>query len=185
MDTLSIREFLKARPSSSQSPDDLFEDLAAVFVALELVEAGAGRSEQDNVSRLRGGVGFADGVLERLGVNDFGTFDLRFDLGRRRSDRVDALHALFQQVIEHGVVAAFVFPAENEVDVRGKRFQRLDRGIYVGSFGVVVVIDASNRGNKLQPVLDGLKVAHGLADLVWGQPINAPAQTAAKTFSRL
>ena len=44
--------------------------------------------------------------------------NLRFDLRRGGADGVDALYALAQQVVEDGVVAAFVFAAENQVDVR-------------------------------------------------------------------
>ena len=110
---------------------------------------------------------------------------LRFDLRRRRADRVDALHPLAQQIVEHGVVAAFVFAAENQVDVRGERFQRFDRRIDVGGFGVVVVVDAADGGDKFQPVLDRLEVATAWRIFSGAQPISTPRTTAARTFSRL
>ena len=65
--------------------------------------------------------GLRDGVLQRLGVDDLScAFDLRFDLVRGRADRVHALHPLAQQIVQHRVVAAFIFAAENQVNVAGK-----------------------------------------------------------------
>ena len=121
----------------------LFKHSAAVFVALELIEAGAGRSKKNNVARHRRFAGAPDGVFQSLRMFDFGSaLNLRFDLGGRGSDGVHALHALSQQLIEHGVVAALILATENQVNVRRKRFQRLDSGIDVRGFGVVVVIHA-------------------------------------------
>ena len=60
-----------SHPLRGQAPHDLFEHLPAVLVALELVEAGAGGGQQDDVSGLRDGVRFADGIFEGLGVDDF------------------------------------------------------------------------------------------------------------------
>ena len=90
--------------------------------------------------------------------------DLRLNLRGRCADGVDALHPLAQQIVEHGVVTAFVFPAEDQVDVRRERFQGLDRGIHVGGLGIVVILDAPQGGDILQTMLDCLEVVHGLAD---------------------
>ena len=42
--------------------------------------------------------------------------------------------------IQHGVVAALVFAAEDQVNAAGERFERLDGGIDVRGLGVVVVL---------------------------------------------
>ena len=61
---------------------------------------------------------FANGIFERLGMHYFGSFDLRLDFRGRRADGVNPFHALAQQIVQHGVVAALVLAAENQVDVR-------------------------------------------------------------------
>src|SRR5208337_4998498 len=78
---------------------------------------------------------------------------------------VHALHSLSQQLMEHGVVAALILATENQVNVRGERFERLDGGIYIRGFGVVVVIHACEPGHELQPVLDGFENSDSMADL--------------------
>ena len=112
---------LRLRYWLAEGVDDFLEDAASVFVALELVEAGAGGSEQDDVSGFRGGCGAANGVVEGFGVEDFGrALDVGFDLGGGCADGVDALDAVAEQVVEDGVVAAFVLAAEDQVDVGGE-----------------------------------------------------------------
>ena len=93
-----------------------------MFVALKLIEAGAGRSQQNNVARHSGLAGAPDGVFQSFRMIDFGSaLNLRFDLGGCGSYRVHALDALPQQVVEHCVVAALILAAENQVNVcRGK-----------------------------------------------------------------
>ena len=99
-------------------------------------------------------------------MHDFNPFNLRFDLRCRRADRVDALHALAQQIVEQGVVAALVLAPKNEVDVCRKRLQRLDRCIHIRGLGVVVVIHAANRRHMFQPMLHRLELAHGLPNFL-------------------
>src|SRR5208337_3318869 len=120
----------------------LFEHSAAVLVALELIEAGAGWSQKNDIARRGGFTGAPDGVFQSFRMFHFGsTLNLRFDLGGRGPYRVHALHSLPQQVAEHGVVAALILAAENQVqmrrNVRRERFQRLDRGVNVRGFRVV------------------------------------------------
>src|SRR5580658_1906975 len=144
----------------------LFEHSTAMFVALELIEAGAGRSKKDNVARRSRFAGASDSVFERFRMIDFSsTPNLRLDLGRRGSDGVHALHALPQQLIEHAVVAALIPAAENEVNIRRERFQRLDRRIHIRGLGVIVVINASDPPHELQPVLDGFESPNSMPDL--------------------
>src|ERR1700694_968948 len=57
--------------SPLQAVDDLFERLAAVFVALELVETGAGRRQQHGVAGRRIGVGVRDGGVQGPGIHQW------------------------------------------------------------------------------------------------------------------
>src|SRR6266536_1847836 len=69
---------------------NLFEELAAVFVALKLVEAGAGGREQDGVAgdSVREGVG--DGGIDSVGSDQGGgTLKLAGDLGRGGANQQD------------------------------------------------------------------------------------------------
>ena len=60
--------------------DELFEHAATMFVILELVEAGTGGREQDDIAGLRGAGGDFDGALERAGTFDGdAASDLAFD----------------------------------------------------------------------------------------------------------
>ena len=90
---------------------------------------------------------------------------MRLDLSGRRSNRIHALHPLPQQFVEQCVVAAFVFATQNQVDVRGKGFQRLEGRVHIRRLRIVVVIHAAYRRHKLQPVLDRLELAHSLPNL--------------------
>ena len=140
-----------------QRTHQFFEDPAPVLIILELVETGAGGSEQDNIA------GRAPSEACRTAdsiVPDETTF-----FGPRicdsiflccGADRVHAFDPLTEQIVQDGVIAAFIFAAENQVDVAGKGFQRLDRGINVGGFGIVVEINAIARSPRIQAMLDGL-----------------------------
>src|ERR1700680_3795461 len=105
---------------------DLLEHLSTMFVVPELVEAGAGRSKQDDIPRL-GNLGrVLDRGFQSFGVIDFGApafrrNDLGLDRGGRCPDAVNTLHALPEQIVEYGIVAAFVLTPENEVDICRER----------------------------------------------------------------
>src|SRR5438093_1127554 len=105
----------------SQPLYQVFEDFAPVLVISELVEAGAGGSEQHDISRLGIGACTLHGVVERFGMHNLGrVFNLRFNLLCCCADGIDALYSLAQKIVEDGVVAAFVFSSDNKMDVRGK-----------------------------------------------------------------
>src|SRR5947208_16517651 len=55
--------------SSLQAVDDLFEYLATVFVALELIETGASRRQQHGVAGRRIGVCVRDGGIQGPGIH--------------------------------------------------------------------------------------------------------------------
>src|SRR5271154_2533202 len=55
---------------SSAGEDQVFEDLPALFVVLELIEAGAGGRKQNDLARLRSVGGFGHRYIQRAGVDD-------------------------------------------------------------------------------------------------------------------
>src|SRR5271165_2995921 len=150
---------------------DFLEYFSAVFVVAELVETGTGRSEQHDIARL-GSLGrVLDSGFQSFGVIDFGASafrgdNLRFDLGGGGPDGVNALHALPEQIVQDGVVAAFVLATENEVDVGGERFDCLDGGVDIRCLGIVVIFHSANRTCVFQPVLDRFEVMNRFADAV-------------------
>src|SRR5215468_1736844 len=63
-----------------QLAHQLFEDAAALFVILKLIEAGAGRSEQHDISWMSCAEGAVHCVLQRANAsNRYATLDLLFD----------------------------------------------------------------------------------------------------------
>src|SRR3954447_13332682 len=86
------------------------------------------------------------------------------NLVRGSADRVHLLDAVTQERIHKCVVAVLVLATKDEVDVARKRLDGLDGGVNIGRLGVVVVIDACNRGDVLQPMLNCLKFAHSVAN---------------------
>ena len=99
----------RAYIASAKRCDYLFEHSAPVLVVLELVEAGAGWSQQHNVSGCGDRSGPSQRGFQGLGVVNFHSFNLRLDLVRGRADGVDPLHPLPQQLVELRVVAVFIF----------------------------------------------------------------------------
>jgi len=71
---------------------NLFEQSAAVFVALKLIETGAGRSQENDIARDRRFAGPPDSVFQSFRMIDFGSaLNLRFDLGGCGPDGVHAV----------------------------------------------------------------------------------------------
>jgi hypothetical protein len=97
--------------------DEFLEDAAAVLVALKLVEAGAGRSEEHYFSGARSRGRGIDGRREGFtGVHGDHTAELRLDFGRGGADGVHGADALAQELSELGVVGALVFSAQDEMN---------------------------------------------------------------------
>src|SRR5579863_8401870 len=70
-----------------QLSHQIFENAPAMLEALELIEAGAGRGQQDRIARLRVGVGESHGRVERVRLFERQrTVKLFGDLGSRRAD---------------------------------------------------------------------------------------------------
>ena len=98
----SIRRLgLDVLPDFPAAPlvDQFFEDAAAMFVAFELVEAGAGGGEQDDVAGMGGGGDGADGLVEGFaGVDRDDSAQLRLDFGGGGADGVDGADACAEQI---------------------------------------------------------------------------------------
>ena len=141
------------RQTAEASPfvDKFLEDAAAVLVAFKLVEAGAGGRQQDHFAGVRGSGGRADGVVQRFaGVEWDHAAQLRLDFGGGGADGVDGAHARAQQRRELGVVGVLVFAAENEVNAAWECGDGLGGGVDVGGLGVVVELDAVERGRHIR-----------------------------------
>src|SRR5437867_13128212 len=68
--------------------DYFFERFAAMFEALELIEAGARRRQQDRIARRRVGVGVSDRGIQRVDIHQRNrSLNLLRDLPRRRADQ--------------------------------------------------------------------------------------------------
>ena len=57
------------------------------------------------------------------------SLDMRLNLLRGRADRIYRFDPFAQQIVEHGVVAALVFSAQNQMNIGRKRLDRLNRRI--------------------------------------------------------
>src|ERR1700686_5317321 len=98
----------------------LLENSPAMFIALELIKAGASRSQKNHVARDGRFTRAPDSIFQSFRMVDFGSaLNLRFDLGGRGPDGDPPLHSLWQQFMEQGVIAALILAPENQVQVRG------------------------------------------------------------------
>src|ERR1035437_787095 len=156
---------LSLRFPRCQLANQIFEDPSAVFVAVKLIEAGTGRSQQHYIGLTGRFTRALDCGLQRPDACDLGSLRLRLDLSGSRADGVHALHSLLEQRIQHTVVAALVLAAKNQVNAPGKRLQRLDGRVNVGGLRIVVILDATDRSNVLQTMLDRLERGDRAPDL--------------------
>src|SRR4029077_9998064 len=106
-----------------------FEHSPAMFVALELIKTGAGRSQKNHVACDGRFTRASDSIFQSFRMVDFDrALNLRFDLRSRGPDGVHALHPLPQQLIEQAIVASLILAPENQMQVwrsvRRERFQR-------------------------------------------------------------
>src|ERR1700691_2450805 len=84
----SVLSFCAILVCKLQLLDEAFENLAAMLVAGELVEAGAGRGQQHRIAGLRVCISEAHGVLQRAGVlQRDSALKLFRNLGRGRADQ--------------------------------------------------------------------------------------------------
>src|SRR6202521_1321548 len=143
----------------------VFEDAAAVFVVLKLIEAGACRGEEHHVAGPRCMRSNFHGALDRSGALDgHAAGDLFFNFFRSRADEQRKNSLLTQRSLQHGVIAAFVFPAQNDQNLSGKSIQGLQRGIDIRCLRIVVIAHASDLRNEFQTMLDARERPHPFRD---------------------
>ena len=101
--------------TSGQPLHYFLEHLPAMLVVAKLIEAGAGRSQQHDIAGLAARWPRASRLSpgSRRARSPAAALDLGLDLVRRRADRVNALHPLPQQFVQHGIVAALILAAKN------------------------------------------------------------------------
>ena len=99
------------------------------------------------------------GALDRHAAGDF-----FLDFLRCRADQKRKNGLLTQRLLQRGVIAAFVFPAQNDQDSPGKSIQGLQRGIHVGRLRVVEIAHTPNFRDKLEAMLDPREGAHSFGD---------------------
>src|ERR1035441_6287330 len=93
----------------SQLVHNLFEELATVLVALELVETGAGGRQQHGVTGHGMRVGVGDGRFDGLGGDQRDSaLKLVGDLGRGGSNQQDSVRLGRQRVAQRGVFQTLV-----------------------------------------------------------------------------
>ena len=68
--------------------------------------------------------------------------------------------------MESGVIAAFVFSAENDEDSAWEGVERLESGVDVRGFRIVVIADAIAFSDKFEAMLDPGKGADGFGDAI-------------------
>ncbi len=105
------------------------------------------------------------GTLDRSGTLDrHAARDLLFNFLSRRADQQCKNGPLAQRFLQQRVITAFVFSAQNDQDSPGKGFQRLQRGIDVGGFRIVVIADASDFRDKFEAMLNARERADSARD---------------------
>src|ERR1051325_4851051 len=139
----------------SQLVHELLEHTATMLVIFELIEAGASRREQNDIAGLRGPRSNFDGALDRSRAFDGdASLNLLFDFFGRGTDEQCKDRLLAKRGLQNRVVAALVFPAENNKNAAGKSVERLERRVDVGRFRIVVIADAVVLRYTLEPMFD-------------------------------
>src|SRR5260370_20995117 len=145
--------------------NQLFEDAAALFVVLELVEAGAGRGQKQSVAGACLVRGDFHGALNRPSALDgYAASNLFFNFVGCGADQQSENGLFTQRPLQQGVMAAFVLPAQNDQDSAGKSIQRLQGGINVGRLRIVVITDVADLRDDLEAMLDAREGAHSFCD---------------------
>ena len=161
----SFRAGSSAACFSASSADELLENASAMLVILKLVEARAGRSQQNRVAGLRALGGDFHGARHRsraLDGND--AAKLRFDLVRGAADQQHHARVPPQRIAQDRVIAAFVLAAQNHQQRCRESIERLERGVHVGGLGIVEIFHAGNCGDEFDAVLHAREAAHALGD---------------------
>ncbi len=85
---------------------------------------------------------------------------LRLNFVGGGADQQHHARVLPQGFAKDGVVAPFILAAQNHQQVSRKSVQRLDRGVNVGSLGIIEIFHAGNFGHKLDAMLDAREGTH-------------------------
>src|SRR5450755_61009 len=145
--------------------DEAFENLAAMFVAVELIETGAGRGQQDGIARAGARISEAHRVLKRAGVlKRDRALQLFANLLGGRANQQGGVRFGGKGRAKHGIVQAFVLAAQDHPKSAGEGVQSFQGGVHTGGFRVVIEIDSMQIADEFQAVLDRFKRAHGGGD---------------------
>src|ERR1700736_6449103 len=125
----------RPRPLTLPALDELLEDAPAVLEILELVEAGASRSEQNGVAGPRAFDRHSYRALERFrAVQRDRISQLRSDFFGGGADQKGAPRMLAERSPQQTKIPALVFPAQDDEQRARKSFQGLERGVHIGGF---------------------------------------------------
>src|SRR6185503_9202605 len=131
------------------------------------IEASAGRSQQDDVARLRRPKGKYDRlghVLSSLARSQFSQF--AFNRFRVLAYQNQLPNTLAYERCQRSVGCFLSAATQNQNDLSGfvsECFHRSDSRIDAGGFRIVVELYALNFCNKLQPMLDRFEIPNRLA----------------------
>src|SRR5215472_231104 len=113
----------------------LFEDAAAVLIVLELVETGTGWRKENDITWARGVRSGLHGALYGFSTLDgYASSYLIFNFVGGHANQKGEDRFFLQRRPQQGVIAAFVFPAEDNQDSTGKGVERFQGGINIGGF---------------------------------------------------
>ena len=95
--------------------DQILEDTAALFIAGELIETGAGGGEQNGIAGMGLGAGLAHGGVESAALDEGdGAFQMPGDFFRRGTDEQRGAGLGGERRAQRTVVAALVLAAQND-----------------------------------------------------------------------
>ena len=144
--------------------DQLLEDASAMLVILELVEAGAGRRQQNRVAGLRVFGGECHGAVQRSRAFDGNhAAELRLDLFRG-APISSTMRARAAGLAQERVVAAFVLAAENHQQPPGNASRAFSVASTLVALESLKYSTPEIVGDEFEPVLDAGEAAHARGD---------------------
>src|ERR1017187_1120877 len=101
--------------------DDFLESLAPMFVALELIEAGACRGQQNGIAWACVAISVRDGREQRFGIHQrYGAAQLLRDLPGSGADQHRGARLGSQGIAQHRVVQTLILPAQDHPQAAGE-----------------------------------------------------------------
>src|SRR5262252_6324724 len=110
-----------------------------MLVTFELIEAGAGRREQDRVTGGCAIVRVGDGRVQRAAFDQRGRAvqgGRNFNGGR--TDQENALRFGRERLAEGGVIETLVFASQDDPQIAWERVESLEGGVDAGCFRIVI-----------------------------------------------